>query len=409
MFNESTKQMISVQKALDIVTQNMPGRSHQSISLQHAQNSILAEDIHAVEPMPAFTNSAMDGYAVRWQDVATATPESPVTLRVVGEGQAGVPYPGTLRSGEAIRISTGAMICAGADTVIPVEEVSLEDAALRVTVAHSQHQHLRYGGEEYQPGDHLLAEGTPLRPAQMAVLASQGIKVVNVWRPASLAIIGTGSELVSHDVAPGPGQIRDSNGIMLAAAVRASGSVVNSQRRVGDDFTETVTAIESAAVLSDVIIFTGGVSVGPHDLVKRAAQKCGFTTLFWRVQQKPGKPLFFARKNNCLFWGLPGNPVSAYMCYLFYIQPLLKYLNGGVFEHRSVYGKTAERLQNPLPRAQLFRVTLEAVTGQLPLVRPLKKQGSHMLTSITDAAGFVLLKVDEEVPAETIIRVFSFV
>lgn len=383
--------MISIQEALDLVKTVLPQPQTEEIPLEDAIERVLAQPVFATEPMPQFTNSAMDGFAVRWDDVQFATEAQPVNLQIAGESRAGVPADAHLASGEAMRISTGAMVGNGADTVVPIENTEINEQMVSIKKVNHRHQHLRFAGEEYAAGTELLTAGTVLNPAQIAVAASQGAAMVAVYRCPRVAIIGTGTELVDVAQTPVAGQIRDSNGIMLAAAVQKFGGKVVSRQRVGDDFSATVAAIEHASAVADVILFSGGVSVGPHDLVKKAAQECGFETIFWRVRQKPGKPLYFARTANTLLFGLPGNPVSAYMCFLYYVQPVLKFANGTGFNRRRFTGVLAAQLENRLDRDQLFRVNCQYPKDSLPIVSPQEKQASHMLTSVSNASGFIVL------------------
>lgn len=401
--------MISVQEAQQIVRQNLPTPAYETIALRESLGRTLAEDIVAAEPSPRFTNSAMDGFAVRWADVRAAAEGAAVELTVVGESQAGVPFARTLKAGEAVRISTGGQLCEGADTIIPIEEAEVQGQRLRVLTARKKHQHVRFRGEEFPAGAPLLSRGVTLHPAQIAVLAAQGISRVQVFAGPGVSIIRTGTELVPFDTPPGPGQIRDSNGIMLENAVRMSGGMVALSASVGDNLAATVKAVQEAMQHSRLILFSGGVSVGPHDLVKTAARECGFETLFWRVRQKPGKPLFFARHDQTLFFGLPGNPVSAYMCYQFYVHPVLQYLTGRKFAQTSLAAMLTTPVENTLERAQLFRVSIETPPRKMPRISPLPKQGSHMLTSISDAGGFILLEVGASLAEGEIVDVFTFV
>lgn len=401
--------MITVSEAQAIVQKNLPPRRVETAALADAAGKILAADIAALEPSPRYTNSAMDGFAVRWEDIRQAGAAQPVSLTITGESQAGIPFRGTLQPGQAARISTGAMLCAGADAVVPVEDAEVDGAVLRVLKAEKRHQHIRFAGEEFAAGAALLKAGTLLRAAQVALLASQGIAAVPLYRPPGVSIMVTGSELVPYDAAPQPWQIRDSNGIMLRCAVESSGGVVRTSGQVGDDYPRTVDAVRQALADSQIIIFSGGVSVGAHDLVKAAAGECGFETLFWRVRQRPGKPLFFARRGEVLFFGLPGNPVSALMCYLYYIHPVIRQLCGAAFAHHAVAGRLAQPIRNPLSRAQLFRVSLTPAGPSLPEVRPLAKQASHMLTSVSDAGGFILLEVGADLAEGEIVPVYPFI
>lgn len=401
--------MITIKEAREIIRQNLPPRQIEKIDLAEAPGQVLAKDVFAREPSPRYTNSAMDGFAVRWEDVQAVAVSGPATLTIVGESQAGIPYAGELQGGEAVRISTGGMLCRGADTVVPIEEAEITAQTLKVLKADHHRQHLRSEGEEFNAGDLLLSQHTRLEPPSIALLASQGITEVPVFQKPGVSIIVTGSELVPYTAAVKPWQIRDSNGIMLRSAVRKSGGEITLNAHVDDSYEKTAAAVEQAKVQSDIILFSGGVSVGPHDLVKKAARECGFETQFWRVNQKPGKPLFFARNGNTLFFGLPGNPVSAYMCYLYYVHPVLQYLQGKEYAHRAIQGRVSSVICNTTSRAQLFRVSLEQTPGRLPLVHPVARQGSHMLTSLTGADGFINLDVNGELKEGDIVEVIPFV
>lgn len=399
--------MISIKEAENIIRQNLPVRQIKNLGMDQLPGRTLAKNIVAVEPSPRYSNSAMDGYAVRWSDIAKATADKPVSLSLTGESQAGVPFRGVLQPGQAARISTGAMICKGADAVVPQEETEVHDAVVQIKNAKKQHQHIRFEGEEFNSGAPLLNAGNKLGPAEIALLASQGITMVPVFHPAKVSVIVTGSELVAYDRLPKPWEIRDSNSPMLQTAIKLASGAVNNVERVGDDYDATMNALQQGMAESNIVIFSGGVSVGPHDLVKQVAADCGFETLFWRVRQRPGKPLFFARKDGTLLFGLPGNPVSAFMCFQYYINPVIRYLSGETFERPSTQTQLAVPIQNKISRAQLFRVTVDRESKPAnPQVYPLEKQGSHMLTSLSDARGFILLDVEADLAAGEMVDVY---
>lgn len=389
--------MISIAEALAILRETLPGRTAERLPLERAAGRCLAVPLSAVDPSPAFTNSAMDGFAVRWDDIAGATAEVPVRLTLAGESRAGHPFTRELRAGEAVRISTGGALCAGADSVVPIEEVHEAGDRIDILAAKKRGQHVRMAGEEYGAGDPLLEAGTILAPPALALLATHGYDPVPVFRAPRAVVLVTGSELVDHAAVPGPGQIRDSNGPMLRAALEVSGAQVVMVERVGDDMDATVAALAAACDGADLILCSGGVSVGPHDLVKAAAEACGFRTAFWRVRQKPGKPLFYARHGETRLLGLPGNPVSAFMCYRYYGHPLVRYLLGHPFAHDTRPAVAGTAIRNDLPRAHLMRVRLVSGDG-FPRAVPLERQGSHMLTTVSGAEGFVVLGAGEIVP-----------
>jgi len=400
--------MITVAEALALLRANLPQPREEDLPLQEAAGCYLAGEIVAPEPSPRFTNSAMDGYAVRWADVMTTSKERPVTLRIAGESRAGVPFPAAVGPGEAIRISTGAVLPAGADTVIRIEDTSGAEQTVQIFVASRPGQDVRRAGEEFERGAHLLARGSRLGSRQLALLAAVGIDRLRVFAKPRVAIFGTGSELIV-DAAQElqPHQIRDSNSIMLVTAVRECGGEVVDCRHAEDDLEATVDALRRMVASGpDLILCSGGVSVGRHDHVKEAAVRVGFAEIFWRVRQKPGKPLFCARQGRMLLFGLPGNPVSAYMCLAHYVRPVLAWLQGRSFGHASMYAKVGEEIGNPGKRPNFLRVTIVEQPGAVPTVAPAAKQGSHMLTSIVQADGYLYLEAGQALLPGALVEVF---
>lgn len=382
--------MISIAEALRIIQNNIPQAFAVDSPLADAPGRYLAEDILAPEPSPRYTNSAMDGYAVRWHDVSRATENAPAILRIIGESQAGHPYSGRVGSGDAIRISTGATLPEGADTIVRVEDTEEINETVRIKTVRKQGQDLRRRGEEFEAGALLLQKRTKLSAPQMALLASVGISSVKVFKPCEVAVLVTGSELVSAGEAIADHQIRDSNMVMLTSAIHETGGKVGHCARVPDERQATEKAIERAE--ADIILCTGGVSVGRHDHVKDAAEANGFEPLFWRIQQKPGKPLYFARKDKTLLFGLPGNPVSAFMCFAHYVRPVITAVNGLPFGWPTVSGETAAAITNPGKRTNMIRVQLTWKPNGGHCITHAEKQGSHMLTSLADADGYIILE-----------------
>jgi len=403
--------MITVNEAFRILQENLPPQRQETLSLANAYLRYLAEDVVAPEPSPRFTNSAMDGYAVRWQDVKNTSPEKPVSLAIAGESQAGVPYEHDVKNGEAARISTGAVLPGGADTVVRVEDTEEKDNCVLILSVREQGQDIRLQGEEFQAGDLLLVKGRQLRTRQLAMLAAVGLRNFNVFSIPKTALLVTGTELISvDDKEIKPFQIRDSNRIMLKSATREAGGTVISCDQVEDDLESTVAILEQAAGnMPDFILCSGGVSVGRHDHVKKAAEEAGFQELFWKISQKPGKPLFAARKKNILLFGLPGNPVSAFMCFTHYVRPIMAHMHGQSMTHKSVTAKTPyEIANNHGKRTNFLRVKVEFVPGEVPLISEVDKQGSHMLSSITSADGYIVQEPREILQPESLKEVFLF-
>ncbi len=400
---------IALDDAWQRLASHLPPRRVEVVPLETAQGRVLAEPIHAPEPSPRFTNSAMDGFALQSRDVAAASPENPAVLTVVGESQAGVPFAARMESGQAVRISTGAKLPEGADAVVPVEEVKVQQGRIQIQSPVTEHQHVRFAGEEFNEGDLLLEAASELTPPRLGLLASVGVHRVTVFRRPRVAVLVTGSELVPAGQPLGEGQIRDSNSLMLAAGVQRCGGEVIRIDRVPDDAAATEQRLQTAENQADLVIFSGGVSVGPHDHVKPAALNSGYQTLFWRVNIKPGKPIFAARKGARLLFGLPGNPVSAYVCFSYFIVPVLRYLQGFPLVHQTVQAVLARPVKNPLSRDHLMRVQLNGNREQgVPAVVPLSRQGSHMLTTLTQADGFIRLSAGGQFEAGEQVTVFQF-
>jgi len=398
--------MISIAEAIAIIKENIPAPTVAECPLEQAVGKYLAEDIRAPEPSPRYTNSAMDGYAVRWADVGGHTPENPATLAIIGESRAGMPFPGRVGSGEAIRISTGAMLPDGADTVIRVEDTREEGQQVIINAAQRLGQDVRHRGEEFAAGDLLLRRGSRVATPQAALLAAVGINQVAVFAPATVAILVTGSELVVTGGAIADHQIRDSNMTMLRAAVQESAATLLSCTRVADDLPATTVAIGQAT--ADIILCTGGVSVGRHDHVKEAAEENGFTPLFWRVKQKPGKPLYLARKGQTLLFGLPGNPVSAFMCFAHYVQPVLGALAGKPFGWPTFFARAAEEIGNRGGRPNMLRVRVSRDQEGAYAITSGERQGSHMLTSLADSNGYVILESGQTLRLGKRVLVYSY-
>ncbi len=401
--------MITIDQATEILKKNVVRQEAETIELMAARDHILAADIEAPFDLPAFNNSAMDGYAVRWGDIEAAAGGIPVEVTLTGESQAGHPYEGRLRRGEAIRISTGAVVPDSADAVIPVEDCAPANGR-RVTVlqARKRHQHIRFKGEEFTAGMVVARKGVRLTPAYVALLASIGIDRVPVATRPAVSLCITGSELVNHDDAAAFGQVRNSNGPMLESALMREGARVLNSHHLGDDPERIKNALATSALLSGLIITTGGVSVGEHDHVRAAAAAAGFETLFWKVRQRPGKPMFAARRGDCLLVGLPGNPVSAFMGYTHYIKPLLAYMQGRPFKRRTVWARMAESTINRSEREQLNRVILEEADHDLPGARLLGRQGSHMPTTVAHADGYIRIRINRQIEAGELVEVCLF-
>ena len=319
--------MISVHEALTRVLQTVAPLAGERIGLFDAVGRVLAEDVTSVRAVPPFTNSAMDGYAVRHDDVRSAGPDAPVTLSVAEVIQAGAVPAKPVEPGTASKIMTGAVLPRRADTVVKVEDTVEDDGHVRIRAAGSKGANIRLSGEDIRTGQTILHRGRALRPADVGLLASVGRSSVLVHQRPRVAVLSTGDELAEVDVPLEPGQIVNSNAYTLAAAVREAGGQPVPLAIARDTLDDTRAAL-AEATRHDAVLSTGGVSVGDFDFVKAAMDEIGIERLFWRVAQKPGKPLTYGLLRGRPYFGLPGNPVSATVCFYLYTWPALRRLAG---------------------------------------------------------------------------------
>jgi molybdopterin molybdotransferase len=357
----------------------------EDVPLEHALGRVLAEDVEAGEDLPPFDSSAMDGFAV----VAGPAAE----LAIVAESRAGHPTERTLAPGEAIRISTGAAIPAGADAVVPIERVEVLDG--RVTVPDTAAgANLRRSGEDVRAGEPVIAAGTELGPAEVAVLAALGRPQVRAGGVPRVAVLVTGDELVAPGEPLQPGQIRNSNGYAIAALASRAGAHVVPPAIVRDDRGATEGALADALDAADVVCVSGGVSVGPHDHVKPALAALGVEERFWGVRLKPGKPTWFGVRDGKLVFGLPGNPVSAMVTFHLFARPALRRLAGADPTDSRTRALADAPFERSPERDQVIRCRVELGDDGWH-VRPTKAQGSHVLSSMLDAQAFALVEAGE--------------
>lgn len=387
-----TTDLTSVERARATVLGSTPPPESEPVQLSDALGRVLAQPVSAKAPVPGFDNSAMDGYAVRSEDTQPDGAGG-AELRVVGESRAGHPVDRTVGAGEAVAISTGAMMPAGADAVVMVEHTSPgADGSVRIDEPVVAGQNVRRAGEDIVGGAVVLEPGTRIGAAELGVAASVGCDRLSCSVRPRVSVLVTGDELRPPTEGLGPGEIHDSNAYAVPALAQAAGAEVVSVTHAGDDRDATRQALGSALEMADVVAVCGGVSVGPHDHVKGALESCGVEEQFWGVALKPGKPTWFGRPASGapLVFGLPGNPVSAMVTFTLLARPALLSMQGLDPGARTVEAALTDDYAKQPGRAHAVRCRLEA--GERGwIATPAPSQGSHVLTSMLGADGLALI------------------
>lgn len=390
----SKPKLLTIDEALAQIEAHVTPLPTEAVTLAHAYGRYIAEELRAAIDLPPFASSAMDGYALRAED-------SPGSLTVVGESSAGSPYLGELERGEAVAISTGAVVPAQADAVVPIEDVSGDREHIEVASALAPGSFVRDRGSDIKQGDLILEAGTRLGSAQIGAAAAVGLATMLCRRRPNVAVLTTGTELRQPGGQLAAGQIYDANGPMLTAALLTSGAGVEHIPAAADTAEEHRQAL-TRALESDVVISSGGVSVGPHDLVRSVGQELGVEEVFWRIALRPGKPLAFGVRGSTLVFGLPGNPVSSLVCFELFVRPALLALQGARRVSPAwtsgVLGAAVKR--NP-ERDDLIRVRSDGTEGSAVLL-PLHGQQSHQIAITAQADALARIPMGSgELPAGT--------
>ncbi len=389
--------LLTIDEALELIFEHARPLPAEQVTVADAVGRVLRESVSARVDLPPFPSSAMDGYAVCARD----TPgELPIAFRVAAGSPAGVGLP----QGMAAGISTGAFVPDGADSVVPVEVVEVRDGSVVVPTAVETGQHVRPRGGDVAAGDVVVDEGARLRPAQIGSLAAVGVSGVPCAVRPRVAVLATGSELRAAGAALAPGQIYESNGVMLAALLGRVGAEVERMPIVEDSASAHEEAL-ARGLEADVLVTSGGVSVGEHDLVRRTLASLGVEEVFWGVAVKPGKPLSFGVRGATLVFGLPGNPVSALVCALLFVTPALLARQGAADPRtRYLAGRTTQPLRRNAQRDEYLRAVARADADGTWL-EPIRGQESHMIGRTAVADSLVHVPQGEgDLPEGSVVR-----
>jgi molybdopterin molybdotransferase len=387
--------MLSIEEALAAILEPVAPLEAERAPLAEAAGRVAASDAAAVVDLPPFDRSAMDGYAVRSADTAPG-----VALRLAGGVAAGEVASSALEPGTVAAISTGAALPPGADAILQSELASVGDGTVTPQRAIEPGRHVRYRGEDVHAGDVLARAGERLTLPRLSALASAGVGEVDVHRRPRLHLLVTGSELLPLGAPPEPGRIHESNGLMVTLLAERAGASLAGSEVVPDDRAATLEAVERG-LAADVLVVSGGVSVGPHDHVKPAFEACGVEEVLWRVQIKPGKPMWAGRRTqptssagtggSTLVFGLPGNPLSSIVCFCVFIEPALRRLQGERDARpRIVRGRIAAPAEASDGRTTFLTAAIARAGDGVLEATPTERQGSHMTGALGESDGFAI-------------------
>ncbi len=385
--------MLTYERALKRILRVTPRPAASPVALEDALGGVLVRSIVSRVDLPPFDNSAVDGYAVRCGSLRNGAVA--LVVRLIGRSEAGRPFAGVVKNSEAVRIFTGAPIPRGADAVVMQEHVRARGRALVIEKPPHRGQHIRRQGEDLKAGTQVLKAGTVLRPQELGLLAALGARSVRVVRRPIVAILATGDELRPAGSRLRPGHIYESNSVLLAACVQQLGLRAVRLGVVRDRMRPLLSKIRNG-LGADVLLISGGVSVGEKDLVRSALKTCGVKTILWRVSIKPGMPLFCGKRGRTMVFGLPGNPVSVYATFEEFVKPALLQLMGQTWQdgYTTPAVLAKDLAVSSTRRTHFIRVRCAGENGTMRVV-PLAGQGSHQLRSLVDADGWIRMNSEQ--------------
>ncbi len=381
--------MILVEEALQHILKQIPRLGKERVSVLQSLGRVLGQDIHASRDIPPWDNSAMDGYAVKWRDIQKAAKEKPAILRVISDLPAGQTLKGKVRSGEAVRIMTGAPLPSGADTVVQVEDTEKYAKAVHIFSAPEKGKNIRRAGEDVKAEELVLKEGMVLRPAHIGMLAALKHSFVSVYQQPRVAILSTGDELLEIDDPWEEGKIINSNSYSLTAQVMECGGIPL-QLGIAKDQPPVLSSKIKEGLVADILVTSGGVSVGDYDFVKKILNELGKMN-FWKVAMRPGQPLAFGKISDKPLFGLPGNPVSSMVSFEQFVRPSILKMAG----HQNLFRPTLkalllEKIEKKSGLTHFVRCRLVKKNEKV-FATTTGEQGSGILSSMVKAQGFIVL------------------
>lgn len=388
--------MIPVEEAQRLIVENTKVLESAEIPITEAEGLVLAEDIISPLDLPYFTNSSMDGYALKSKDTIGANESSPVSLKIVGIIRAGNNPNFSIGDKEAAKIMTGAPLPEGADSVLMVEYTTEEEGRIvKIKGSVNPGENVRHEGEEIKKGEIALQKKTVINPASIGFISEFGIKSIKVYRKPKVAFLVTGEEVVGLNEELRPGKIRDTNSITLRAALSQEKAEFLSLGRTKDEIRDIEKKLREGLRSCDALIVTGGVSVGDYDYVKDAFRNLRVEPIFWRVAQRPGGPMFFSKRNDTLIFGLPGNPASTLVCFYEYVRPALQKMIGkkDVFLTEIEATLLEEIRKKSDGKTYFLRGLIEKKDGSF-YVKSSGTQGSHILKSFALSNCLIIVPAD---------------